>query len=72
MYEPTYENVFEVVGIYLDEWKYFYPDSQEMIPEAIGRYVVIKSFVGANHARNMATRRLHSGIIVYVNNVPII
>ena len=28
MYEPTDENVFEVVGRYLDEWKYFYPDSQ--------------------------------------------
>ena len=28
MYEPTDENVFEVFGIYLGEWKYFYPDAQ--------------------------------------------
>ena len=76
MHEPTDENLFEVVGIDLDEWKYFYLDAQEIIPmhmpEALGKYVVIKSYVGDNHAGNIANRRLHSGIIVYVNNSPII
>ena len=47
-----------------------------MIPsqmsEAIGKYVVIKAYVDANHAGNMANRRSHSGIIIYVNNTPII
>ena len=28
MYEPTDDNIFEVVGIYLDEWEYFYPNAQ--------------------------------------------
>ena len=28
MYEPKYDNVFEVVGIDLYEWKYFYPYAQ--------------------------------------------
>ena len=28
MYEPTYENFFEVSGKYLDELKDFYPDAQ--------------------------------------------
>ena len=28
MYEPTDENVFEVVGRYIYEWKFFYLDSQ--------------------------------------------
>ena len=28
MYEPTYENAFDVVGRYLYEWKYFYPNAQ--------------------------------------------
>ena len=32
IYEPTDENLFEVVGRCLDEWKYFYPDDQEMMP----------------------------------------
>ena len=76
MYEPTDENVFWFVGIYLDEWKYFYPDAQEMMPrhmpEALGKYVVIKAYVDANHAVNMADRRSHYGIIIYINNVPII
>ena len=54
----------------------FYPIAQEMmprhIPEALGKYVVIKAYVGDNHAGNMANRRLHYGIIICVNNAPII
>ena len=76
MYETTDENIFEVVGRDLDEWKYFYPNSQEIIPrhmlEALGKYVVIKPYVDANHAGNIANRRSSSGIIIYVNNAPII
>ena len=75
MYEPTYKNVFEVVERYLDKWKDFYPDAYKMmprnIPEALGKYVVIKAYVDANHAGNMANRRSHYGIIIYVNNAPI-
>ena len=48
MYEPTDNNGFEVAGRYLYEWKYFYPDAQEMMPrhmpEALGKYVVIKVY----------------------------
>ena len=40
--------------------------------EAIGKYVVTKSYVYANHAGNMTNRRSHSGIIIYVNNAAII
>ena len=76
MYELSYENVFEVVGRNLDDWKDFYPDSQEMMPrhmsEALGKYVAIKDYVDAHHAGNMANRRSHSSIIIYVNNSPII
>ena len=42
------------------------------MPEALYKYVVIKAYVGANHSGNMANRRSHSGIIIYVNNSPII
>ena len=76
MYEPTYDNASMVVGRDLDEWKYFYPDAQEMMPrhmpEALGKYVVIKAYVDANHVGNMVNSRSHSGIIIYVNNAPII
>ena len=61
MYEPTDENVFEIIEKYLDEWKYFYPDAQDIItrhmPEALGKYVVIKYYVYANHVGNIANRR---------------
>ena len=42
------------------------------MPEALGKYVVIKAYVDSNHAGNMENMRLHSGIIIYVNNKPII
>ena len=42
------------------------------MPEALGKYVVIKAYVDANHAGNMSNRRSYCGIIIYVNNVPII
>ena len=76
MYEPTDGNVFEFVGRDLDQWKYFYPDSQEMMPrympQALGKYVVIKVYADANHAGNKKNRRSHSSIIIYANNAPII
>ena len=76
MYEPTGWNMFEVVGIYLDGWKDFYPDAQEIVPrhmmEALGKYVVIKSYVDANCAGNMENRRFYSSTIIYVNNAPVV
>ena len=76
MYEPTYYNLSEVVERDLDKWKDFYPDDQEMMPrhmpEALGNFVAIKSYVDANHAGNMENRRSNSVIIIYVNNETII
>ena len=40
--------------------------------EALGSYVVIKDHVDANHAGKIENRTSHSGIIIYVNNAPII
>ena len=42
------------------------------MPEALGKYVLIKYYVDDNHTVNMANRRSHYGIIIYVNNAPII
>ena len=42
------------------------------MPEELGKYVVIKAHVDANHAGNMENRRSHSITIIYVNNAPII
>ena len=41
------------------------------MPEALGKYVVIKFYMNENHAGNMVNRWQHSGIIIYINNLPI-
>ena len=42
------------------------------MPEAAGKYAVINLYVYSNHEVNMANRRSHSGIIIYVNNSSIV
>ena len=61
------------------DWTSFYGEVEEemppKMPEPLGRSVGIPSihaFVDTNHAGNVVTRRSHSGIIIYVNNSPII
>jgi hypothetical protein len=58
------------------DWKEFYEEVQEELPPKMlnlwGQRVTISAFVDANHARNKVTRRLHTGIIIYVQNAPIL
>ena len=58
------------------DWKEFYGDVEEELPpnmpEPRGHPVTISAFVDANHAGNVVTRRLHSGIFLFVQNAPII
>jgi len=42
------------------------------IAEPLGNVVKIRAFVDANHAGNLKTRRSHSGILIYINNSPVI
>ena len=42
------------------------------MPKPCGNKVVILAFVDANHAGNVVTRRSHTGIIIFVQNAPII
>ena len=42
------------------------------ITEALSKYIWNKAYADDNHAGNMENRRLYSGIIIYVNNEPII
>ena len=73
--EPQNEQVFELGAKSQDEWNDFYPDACEdmprNMPDALGKSVLIRVYVDANHAGNLANRRSHSGIIIYVNNAPI-
>ena len=42
------------------------------MPQPKGNPVEITCFVDANHAGNVITRRSHTGIIIFVNNAPIL
>ena len=78
--------VFDSSRPYIDEtlfnstraehWKEFYPDAAEAIPhnmpEPRGRPVHMVCYVDADHAGNLMTRRSHTGILLYLNNTPII
>jgi hypothetical protein len=58
------------------DWTEFYGDVEEELPpkmpEALGNAVTISAFVDANHAGNVVTRRSHTGILIYLQNTPII
>ena len=78
--------VFDPIVPYVDEsifnpeqegmWRDFYKDAEEQIPYNIptprGKSVTTSCYVDADHAGNLMTRRSHSGILLYLNNTPII
>jgi hypothetical protein len=59
-----------------DDWKEFYGDVEEELPPNMpkprGHLVTISAFVDANPAGNVITRHLHSGMLIFVKNAPII
>lgn len=69
---PIDESVFN----HSADWTDFYGDVQEELPanmpKPCGNPVLISCFVDANHAGNVVTRRSHTGIIIFVQNAPII
>ena len=58
------------------DWSSFYEDLDEELPprmpEPLGNPVNIHVFVDANHAGNVVTRRSHTGILVFVQNSPVL
>jgi hypothetical protein len=76
VFDPLTPNIDERVFNPDADWRDLYGDISEELPpnmpEPKGKSVIISCFVDANHAGNMITRRLHTGIIIYVQNAPII
>ena len=68
------ESCFPQVPI--DEWKEFYGDVAEELPVKMpkpqGRPVTVTCFVDADHAGNVVTRRSHTGIVIFIQNAPIL
>ena len=58
------------------EWSNFYPEVAERLParkiEPLGNHVKVRAYIDTNHTKNLKNRRSHSGILIYVNNAPII
>ena len=58
------------------DWKDFYGEVEEELPpkmlEPLGRPVTISCFVDANYAGNVVTCWLHSGVLIFLMNAPII
>ena len=58
------------------DWLEFYPGAEEELPRRMptpyGTPVLTRAYVDANHAGNLANRRSHSGILIYVNNSPVL
>ena len=75
-YDPTMPPVDYSYFEQNRDWTDFYGHVEEELPprmpEPLGNPVTIFAFVDANHAGNVVTRRSHTGIIIYVNNAPII
>ena len=60
----------------MQSWHEFYGEVAEEIPPDMpvpkGNAVSITCFVDADHAGNVVTRRSQTGILIYVNNAPIV
>ena len=76
VFDPKTPQIDERVSNANIDWRDFYGEvSEELLlnmPEAKGQPVVVSCFVDANHAGNMITRRSHTGILIYVQNAPIV
>ena len=76
VFDPKTPDIDERVFNSNADWHDVYGDVSEELPpnmpEAKGKSVVVSCFVDANHADNMITRRSHTGILIYVQNAPII
>ena len=75
-YDSKRPEIDESIFHHNADWKEFYGDIEEELPpnmpELRGHPVTISAFVDANHAGNIVTRCLHTGIFLFVQNAPII
>ena len=79
-FDPTlqdfYYRLFDDQNKVIYQWRDFYPEYIDLfpydMPEALSKSVQIICYVDANHAINLLNRRSHSGILIYINNTPVV
>ena len=71
---PLDENAF--ANVELSAWRDFYGDMAKELPPKmpapLGNTLDITCFVDSDHAGNVVTWRSHTGIIIFLNNAPVI
>jgi hypothetical protein len=76
VFDPTSPLIDESSFVHDVDWKPFYGDVTEQKPDdapfPLGAPVEVSCFVDANHAGNVITRRSHTGILIFVQNAPIL
>jgi len=74
VFDPTYPDL-EYEKFERNEWKNFYGDMKEEIPdnipEPLGKEFIISCYVDADHAGDKITRRSRTGYAVLLNSAPI-
>jgi hypothetical protein len=75
-FDPTTPLLYKSSFVHDANWKPFYGDIAEQKPEdapfPLGVPVEIACFVDANHAGNIITRHSHTGILIFIQNAPIL
>ena len=75
-YDPKAHMINEEVFNNNADWTDFYGKVEEELPANMpkphGNLVTISAFVDANHAGNKITHHSHTGILIFVQNAPII
>jgi hypothetical protein len=76
VFDSTYYPVVDKSVIPTHDWKDVYGNVQEAIPsnapEPLGKEVVIRCFVDADHAGDKLSRRSRTGFNIFVNGAPIV
>jgi hypothetical protein len=75
VFDPTYVNI-DYEAFPHENWSDFYGDVSEAIPPnappPLGKPVEIRCYVDADHAGDKVTCRSRTGIIIFLNNAPIV
>ena len=73
--DPTYPDINDVDMFKRRDWKQFYGDIREEMPDSIpgplGKELIIQALVDANFAGERMTRRSRTGFIIVLNNAPV-
>ena len=77
MIDPKYPDHSQFNITEYEQWKEFYPDAEEMIPDArdrptpLGPRVRITVYKDSDHAHDILTRRSVTGVLLFLNNTPV-